>query len=56
VWVFEDFSEMVFHIFDYFGLKPKRENENIMVQLLGERRVLSPLSIENRTRFWLLGE
>jgi SAM-dependent methyltransferase len=53
-WVFDDFSEMVFHIFDYFGLKPSREKTDIMAQLLGERRVLYPLSIEDRTRFWLL--
>jgi SAM-dependent methyltransferase len=56
VWVFDDFSEVVSHIFDYFDLKPNRLKENIMVQLLGERRFLSPLSIEDKTRFWLLSK
>jgi ubiquinone/menaquinone biosynthesis C-methylase UbiE len=53
-WVFEDFAEMVRHLFDYFGLEPEREKENVMAQLLGDRRKLSPLPVEDVTRFWLL--
>lgn len=53
-WLFQDFTEMVFYLFDYFGLAPDRHNENRMAQLLGERRGWVPLPVEDITRFWLL--
>jgi len=55
-WVFEDFTEMVFYLFDYFGLELNREKENSMAQILGDRRGLEPLPIEDITRFWILRE
>jgi SAM-dependent methyltransferase len=55
-WVFEDFTEMVDHLYSYFELDPDPEKEKEMAQLLGERRMLKPLSIEDITRFWLLQE
>jgi hypothetical protein len=56
VWVFEDFTEMTFYLFDYFGLELNREKENSMAQILGDRRGLEPLPIEYVTRFWVLRE
>ena len=55
-WVFEDFTEMTFYMFDYFGLDLNREKENSMAQILGDRQGLEPLPIEYITRFWVLGE
>jgi len=55
-WVFEDFTEMVFYLFDYFGLELNREKEISMAQILGDLRGLEPLSIEDITRFWILRE
>ena len=55
-WVFEDFKEMVSYLFDYFGLDRHWEKENRMSQLLGDRRGLAPLSVEDMTRFWVLCE
>lgn len=55
-WVFEDFTEMTGYLFDHFDLEPDLEKEKDMAQLLGERRMLKPLCIEDITRFWLLGE
>jgi SAM-dependent methyltransferase len=55
-WVFEDFTEMAFYMFDYFGLELNREKENSMAQILGDRRGLAPLPIEAITRFWVLCE
>ena len=52
--MFEDFTEMVWYMFDYFGLKPDREKEKIMAQLLGDRQCLKPLPVEDITRFWVL--
>ena len=53
-WVFEDAAEVVSHLFNYFGLEPDSEREGIMMQLLGDRRGLEPLPIEDVIRFWLL--
>jgi ubiquinone/menaquinone biosynthesis C-methylase UbiE len=55
-WVFEDFTEMAFYMFDYFGQELNREKENGMAQILGDRRGLEPLHIEYITRFWVLRE
>ena len=55
-WVFEDFTEMIHYLFDYFGLEPGQEKEKGMAGLLGERLDQKPLSIEDITRFWLLRE
>ncbi len=55
-WVFEDFAEMTGYLFDYYGLESDPEKEEGMAQLLGERRDLEPLHIEDITRFWLLQE
>ncbi len=56
LWVFEDFAEMVDHLYSYFELDPDPEKEKEMAQLLGERRDSKPLAIEDITRFWLLHE
>jgi SAM-dependent methyltransferase len=53
-WVFDDFPEMVFYLFDYYGLAPDGEKESIMAQLLGDRRGFAPLAVEDTTRFWFL--
>jgi SAM-dependent methyltransferase len=55
-WVFEDFDEMVFYLFEYFGLERDREKVDRMAQLLGGRRGMKPLAIEDITRFWVLRE
>jgi ubiquinone/menaquinone biosynthesis C-methylase UbiE len=55
-WVFENFTEMTDYFFDYMGLESDPEKEEGMAQLLGERRDLEPLHIEDITRFWLLQE
>ena len=55
-WVFEDFAEMKNYMFDYFSLESDLEREKDMAKLLGERRYLKPLHIEDITRFWLLRE
>ena len=54
--MFEDFTEMIHYLFDYFGLEPGQEKEKGMAGLLGERLDQKPLSIEDITRFWLLRE
>jgi len=56
LWVFECFAEMKRYLFDYFGLEPDLEREKDMVKLLGERRSLKPLNIEDIIRYWLLQE
>jgi SAM-dependent methyltransferase len=53
-WVFDDFAEMVFYLFDYFGLEPDIAKQKIMARLVGDRRESAPLPIEDVTRFWLL--
>jgi SAM-dependent methyltransferase len=55
-WVFENFIEMAFYMCDYFGLELNKEIKNSMSQLLGDRRGLEPLPIEDVTRFWVLRE
>lgn len=55
-WVFEDFAEMKIYMFDYFSLESDLEREKDMLKLLGKRRSLRPLSIEDITRYWLLRE
>ena len=54
LWVFDNFTEMVVYLFDYFGIEHNIEKENIMAHLLGDRRELAPLPIEDITRFWIL--
>lgn len=56
LWAFEDFTEMTGYLFDYMDLEPDPEKEKEMAQLLGERRDLKPLHIEDITRYWLLRE
>lgn len=53
--MFEDAAEVVFYLFNYFGLEPNNEKESIIMQLLGDCRELEPLPVEDTTRFWLLG-
>ena len=55
-WIFEDFAEMNDYLFNYFNLAPDAEKGNLMARLLGARRTLKPLCIEDITRFWLLRE
>jgi SAM-dependent methyltransferase len=54
--VFGDFAEMAGYLFDYMELEPDSEKEEAMAHLLGERRDVKPLHIEDITRFWLLQE
>ena len=54
--VFEDLAEMTNYLFDYMELEPDPEKEKEMAHLLGERRDLKPLHIEDITRYWLLHE
>ena len=53
-WIFEDFTEMVRYLFDYFGMEPEKKKENTMAQLLGQCWKLSPLPVEDVTRVWFL--
>jgi SAM-dependent methyltransferase len=53
-WVFANKAEVVSYLFGYFDLPPDSEKQRIMLQLLGDRQDLTPLPIEDITRFWLL--
>jgi len=54
VWRFDDFEEMVGHLFGYFDIEPDPESMDQMARLLGDHRELIPLDIEDITRYWLL--
>ena len=55
-WLFEDFAEMVDHLYSYFEMVPEPEKKQQMAQLLGERTADKPLAVEDITRYWLLRE
>jgi ubiquinone/menaquinone biosynthesis C-methylase UbiE len=54
-WIFADFREMADYLFDYFSLAADKVRILMMANLLGLRQDDKPLSIEDITRFWLLG-
>jgi SAM-dependent methyltransferase len=53
-WRFDDFEELVGHLFSYFELEPDPESMDSMARLLGDRCELKPLDIEDITQYWLL--
>jgi SAM-dependent methyltransferase len=53
-WRFDDFEELVGHLFSYFELEPEPESMDSMARLLGDRREIKPLDIEDITQYWLL--
>jgi len=53
-WIFDDFPELVRHLFSYFELEPDSESMDSMSRLLGDRRELKPLEIVDITKYWLL--
>ena len=54
IWRFEDFDEMVNHLFSYFELEPDPESTDRMEQQLGDQRGSTPLDLEDITRHWML--
>jgi SAM-dependent methyltransferase len=53
-WRFEDFEEMVNHLFSHFDLKPEEPQVKAMKNILGSQAKDRPLDIEDTTRWWLL--
>ena len=54
VWRFEDFEEMVNHLYSHFDLEPEEPQVKAMENILGSRVQDRPLDIEDTTRYWLL--
>ncbi len=54
LWNFEDFEEMVGHLYSYFDLEPDEYQVEVMGDIMGGRIWERPLEIEDITRWWLL--
>jgi ubiquinone/menaquinone biosynthesis C-methylase UbiE len=53
-WRFEDFEEMVNHLYSHFDLEPEESQVKAMKNTLGSRAKARPLDMEDTTRWWLL--
>ena len=53
-WRFEDFEEMVNHLYSHFDLEPEEPQVKAMKNILGSKAKDRPLYIEDTTRWWLL--
>ena len=51
---FEDFEEMVNHLYSHFDLEPEESQVKAMENILGSRAKERPLDIQDTTRWWLL--
>ena len=45
---------MVAYVFEYFAMQVDWKKVGLMAESLGNRRVLEPLRIKDKTLFWLL--
>ena len=53
-WRFEDFEEMVNHLYSHFDLEPEEPQVKAMNNILGSKAKDRPLYIQDTTRWWLL--
>lgn len=53
-WEFEDFGEMVNHMFSYCDLPPDQPRVRAMEDLLEDGKTTQPLIINDTTNFWML--
>ena len=53
---FDDFGEMVEHLYSYFDFDPEQSQVNDMENMLGSAAKDRPLVLEDSTRWWLLRE
>ena len=54
IWRYDDFEEMVKHLYSYFDLEPEEPQVKAMENILGTQAKDRPLDIEDTTRWWLL--
>ncbi len=54
MWRFDDFMEMVNHLYSYFDLEPEPSPVKAMENILGSKVKDRPLDVEDSTRWWLL--
>ncbi len=53
-WSFDDFEELVGHLFSYFDFGPEKSQIKAMEYMLGSTVKDRPLVLEDATRWWLL--
>jgi ubiquinone/menaquinone biosynthesis C-methylase UbiE len=54
IWRYDNFEEMIEHLYSYFDLEPEELKIKAMGNILGSKVKNRPLDIEDSTRWWLL--